>query len=95
MYKYLKDIEFGSNSKEYKLILARIGKNIKVHRIEMNYSLTDLSVMTDISTSYLSRVENGKALKPTIYTYLLICIALEMNPNDLFKGLKSDLFDDK
>ena len=61
----------------------------------MNYSLTDLSVMTDISTSYLSRVENGKALKPTIYTYLLICTALEMNPNDLFKGLKSDLFDDK
>lgn len=43
----------------------------------------------------LSRVENGKAIKPTIYTYLLICTALEMNPNDLFKGLKSDLFADK
>ena len=42
-------------------------------------------------------MENGKAIKPTIYTYLLICIctALEMNPNDLFKGLKSDLFADK
>ena len=40
-------------------------------------------------------MENGKAINPTIYTYLLICTALKMNPNDLFKGLKSDLSADK
>ena len=40
-------------------------------------------------------MENGKAIKPTIYTSLLICTALKMNPNDLFKGLMANLFADK
>ena len=61
MYKYLTEVNFEKNSLEYKNILVKLGKNIKHHRIEQDYSLTDVSVMTDISTSYLSKLENGKA----------------------------------
>lgn len=87
MYKKLDYIDFPSDSIEYFKVLIRIGKNIKVQRIEKEYSLTDLSLMTDISTNYLSLMENGKAPKPSIYKFLLICIALEMNPNDLMHGV--------
>ena len=43
--------------------------------------------MTDISLDYLSKIENGKAPKVSIYKYLSICIALKMNPTDLMHGV--------
>ncbi|NLH35923.1 MAG: helix-turn-helix transcriptional regulator [Lactococcus chungangensis] len=90
MYKYLTEVNFEKNSLEYKNILVKLGKNIKHHRIEQDYSLTDVSVMTDISTSYLSKLENGKAPKPSVYTFLKICIAIKMEPRLLFN--KVNLF---
>lgn len=87
MYKKLDYIDFPSDSINYFKVLIRIGKNIRLQRIEKEYSLTDLSLMTDISPNYLSKIETGKAPKPSIYKLLLICIALKMNPNDLMNGV--------
>ena len=87
MYKKLDYIDFPSDSIEYFKILIRIGKNIRLQRIEKEYSLTDLSLMTDISLDYLSKIENGKAPKVSIYKYLSICIALKLNPTDLMHGV--------
>lgn len=68
---------------DYSSILKKIGKRIKIIRIEKDLSLLELSLITDLSTSYLSKIENGKAYKPTLQLYLKICQGLEIKPSEI------------
>lgn len=57
---------------DYKLI----GTRIKNHRIRQNLTQEEVAEQVDISTVYLSKIENGHA-KPTLEVYSNICAALQ------------------
>ncbi|MBR1617965.1 helix-turn-helix transcriptional regulator, partial [bacterium] len=62
-----------------------IGKNIKNYRLKKGFSLKDLSQKTNISQTYLKKIENGTATRMKIVKHLLsIAKALEVNLSTLF-----------
>ncbi len=57
---------------------------IKEIRLKKNISLRRLSLMTNISRTYLRELENNKRVNPTIRILSDIAEALEVNIKDLF-----------
>lgn len=57
---------------------------IKEIRLKKNISLRRLSLMTNISRTYLRELENGKSINPTLRILSDIAEALEVNIKDLF-----------
>lgn len=57
---------------------------IKEIRLKKNISLRHLSLMTNISRTYLRELENNKRVNPTIRILSDIAEALEVNIKDLF-----------
>lgn len=57
---------------------------IKKIRLNKNISLRRLSLMTDISRTYLRNLENNRRVNPSIRILTDIAEALEVNIKDLF-----------
>lgn len=57
------------------------GRVIKYLREERDMSLSELSAMTDLSTSYLSRIETEERTNPTIYALNRLKYALNIDIN--------------
>lgn len=57
---------------------------IKEIRYNRNLSLRDLSKLTHVSFSYISKLENGIAKNPRIGTKILISKGLKMPLKELF-----------
>lgn len=57
---------------------------IKEIRLKKNISLRRLSLMTNISRTYLRELENNKRVNPTLRILSDIAEALEVNIKDLF-----------
>ena len=64
---------------DYKLI----GNRIKTLRVQRGLTQDQLAEMVDITTIYLSRIENGHA-KPTLDIYALICNKLQCDLGYIF-----------
>lgn len=64
---------------DYKLIGARI----KAQRNKQKLTQDQLAEMVNITTVYLSRIENGHA-KPTLEVYAAICEALKCDLANIF-----------
>lgn len=71
---------------------------IKEIRLKKNISLRHLSLMTDISRTYLRNLENNKRVNPTMRILDDIAEALEVNIKDLFytisdiENLKKEMY---
>lgn len=66
---------------DYKII----GERIKNKRKELNFTQENLASSLDISTFYLSKIENGKC-SPTLETLALIASHLDMDLAELITG---------
>ena len=64
---------------DYKLI----GDRIKTLRLKRGLTQDQLAEMVDITTIYLSRIENGHA-KPTLDIYALLCDKLQCDLGHIF-----------
>jgi DNA-binding XRE family transcriptional regulator/mannose-6-phosphate isomerase-like protein (cupin superfamily) len=62
-----------------------IGERLRSRRTQAGLSLRRLARDLDLSASFLSQVENGKA-QPSVTTLYLICSALELSIDELFAG---------
>jgi len=69
------------------MMIKEIGKQIFNRRKELNLDINDLSQFSDVTTSTISKIENGK-LNPTIKTIekLLIPLGLELTTILKVKG---------
>ena len=74
-------------SEEAKIIVQRLGKKIKFHRLLKDENVLQLSLKLGMSNSHLSLIENGQIDSPTILTYLHICKSLQIKPSELFQIL--------
>lgn len=63
-----------------------IGNKVKLLRIKQNLTQDQLAEMIDITTVYLSRIENGHA-KPSLEIYSSLCQALHCDLSYIFGGV--------
>lgn len=63
----------------------QLGKNIKYVRKSLNMTQERLSEMVDISTVFISQIENG-ARKPSLETVYKISIALNVSIDELINN---------
>jgi mannose-6-phosphate isomerase-like protein (cupin superfamily)/DNA-binding XRE family transcriptional regulator len=66
-----------------------IGARLRARRTDRGLSLRQLTHDLDISASFLSQVENGRAL-PSVASLYLICSALELSIDELFADWRLD-----
>ncbi len=64
----------------------RLGRRIKMLRVERAWSLKELAGHTGISVSQLSSIERG-AHMPSMESFLMMCQALETKPSDLLDAI--------
>ncbi len=64
-----------------------IGKRIRELREEQQLSREKLSEKANISNQFLADIETGKK-GMTVETFIKICVALSVSPNDLIFGFK-------
>ena len=73
---------YKTKKKEFKTYL---GRNLKNWRKKNNYSLDDIALNTGLSKSYLSQLETGQSLRPSVETAYILWRTLEIEePFDLF-----------
>lgn len=63
-----------------------IGKQIKKHRLHADLTQEVLAEKCNLTTEYLSKIENGK-VHPTIDTLANICELLDFDMSELFSGV--------
>ncbi|MDT2449895.1 helix-turn-helix domain-containing protein, partial [Enterococcus avium] len=69
---------------DYLSIQKKLGKEIKIARLKKEVTILELSQISGIGDSYLSRLENGRLTSPSLKTYLKVCYALNLNPASFF-----------
>lgn len=66
---------------DYKII----GSRIKKRRMELNLTQSQLSIKTNLTTFYISKLENSKAI-PTLETLAILASALDTDLSYLVSG---------
>lgn len=66
-----------------------IGKRLKEHRLAAQLTQEKVSEASDISTVYLSRIENGK-VTPTLDTLATICSVINADLGMVISGCQYD-----
>ena len=62
-----------------------LGENLKRWRKKNNYSLDDIAFNTGLSKAYLSQLETGQSMKPSVETAFILWRKLEIDkPFHLF-----------
>lgn len=69
-----------------KFVLLRFGGNVKGLRQANNFSVHDMARLCDFSVDKILCIESGDDAL-SIDTILLLCVVLNVTPNDLFDGL--------
>ncbi|MCS6951934.1 MAG: response regulator [Bryobacterales bacterium] len=64
----------------------RLGRRLKMLRIERDWSLKDLSAVTLLSVSQISSIERGAHL-PSIESLLILCRALDKRPSEILASI--------
>jgi DNA-binding XRE family transcriptional regulator len=65
----------------------RLGHQIKMLRVERDWSLKDLAASTKLSISQISSIERGANL-PSIESLLAICRAFEKRPSEVLAAIE-------
>ena len=65
----------------------RLGHQIKMLRVERDWSLKDLAASTKLSISQISSIERGANL-PSIESLLAICRAFEKRPSEVLSAIE-------
>lgn len=69
--------------------LKALGARVRTARLAKNVSLTDLAETCQISKGYLSSLETGGEVNPTIDVLFKIATALDLTLADLLEGPKT------
>jgi FixJ family two-component response regulator len=77
---------FGLGRSPQDRLRERLGRSIKMLRVERDWSLKDLANQTKLSVSQISAIERGTNL-PSIESLLAICRAFERKPSELLAGI--------
>lgn len=64
-------------------IILNIGQKFRERRDELDFTQRDVAHMTDLTINTIAAVEKGKGT--TMYNFLLICRALNIQPRTLFE----------
>lgn len=70
----------------YKKILAKLALNIKAERTRKNLSQAELAELIDASENSIGKIERAEQ-NPSATMVYLIARALEIDINELFKGI--------
>jgi transcriptional regulator with XRE-family HTH domain len=73
-------------SKEERLFLKELGERIKTIRKEKGITQVELGHRCDLEKPNMNRLENG-GTNPTALTLKKICVALEIDMEELVRGL--------
>lgn len=65
-------------------IILNIGQKFRERREELDFTQKDVAHMTDLTINTIASVEKGKGT--TMYNFLLICRALNIQPKILFEN---------
>jgi len=77
---------FGLGRSPQDRLRERLGRSIKMLRVERDWSLKDLANQTKLSVSQISAIERGTNL-PSIESLLAICRAFERKPSEILAGI--------
>jgi DNA-binding NtrC family response regulator len=77
---------FGLGRAPQDLVRERLGRRIKMLRVERRWSLKDMAGETKLSVSQISSIERGAHL-PSIESFLAICQALERRPSEILASI--------
>lgn len=69
-------------------IYKQLGMRIRYLRKNKKWSIEDLALEADINKNYLSDLERGRR-NPTLNILDRIAVALDINLEELFKGISS------
>ena len=83
-----------SINRELKAALKNIALWIKKERKKANLSQRSLSVKAGLSQNHVYAIEKGQRF-PNMGTFLRICMALNLNPAELFKPPEKKQAEDK
>jgi DNA-binding NtrC family response regulator len=78
---------FGFGRAAQDRLRERLGHQIKMLRVERDWSLKDLAAATRLSVSQISSIERGANL-PSIESLLSICRAFDKRPSDVLASIE-------
>lgn len=67
-------------------MIKELGYRLKARRLELELTLEDLSELTEIKTSTISRYENGEVSEPNFYNIAKIADKLNLSLDYIYKG---------
>ena len=79
--------KFGFGRAAQDRLRERLGHQIKMLRVERDWSLKDLAAMTKLSISQISSIERGANL-PSVESLLAICHAFEKRPSEVLASIE-------
>jgi two-component system OmpR family response regulator len=77
---------FGLGRPPQDRLRERLGRSIKMMRVERDWSLKDLANQAKLSVSQISAIERGTNL-PSVESLLAICRAFEKKPSEILAGI--------
>ena len=63
--------------------MQTIGSILKQYRLDKGLNGKELSLKCGVARGYISEMELGRYINPSIEVVCKLCIALEITPNDL------------
>lgn len=72
---------------EQKIFLKQFGKNVKYIRLQQNLTIKELAILSGIPYTYLSKIENGEAVKVSTKHLWKLHYALKIPVYNFFKSL--------
>jgi putative transcriptional regulator len=66
---------------------GQLSKKLKTARIAMDLSQDALAQEAGLERKTINRIENGH-FSPSVDSLFRLCMALEVSPSELFKGIK-------
>jgi transcriptional regulator with XRE-family HTH domain len=67
----------------------QLGENLRVERVTRRITQEDLAHAAGIHRTQISLLESGDRV-PLVVTFVKLCGALELSPNELLKGIRWD-----
>lgn len=70
---------------------SHFGKRVEQLRLEKNVSAREMSLALGQNSSYINRIENGKAL-PSLSVFFYICDYFQISPKDFFDEERNNFY---
>lgn len=76
------------NSTDYQNIMINLTTLLKNKRISKKYTVRELALLSNMTSSYISRLENNLIPNPSLKTILNLLDILEISPLEVSKELQ-------